>query len=66
VIIRGEGLAHTQLTSYSFDALNRLTAMTDALSNKTTYAFDAVGNETALTDGSSNVVILAEIMAPKT
>jgi hypothetical protein len=38
----------------------------DGLNHRTTSYFDAAGNLTGSADGNNNVVILAEIMAPKT
>jgi RHS repeat-associated protein len=42
-------------TTYSFDNLNRLTAVNDALGQNQTYSYDKVGNRTAFTypDGST-------------
>jgi RHS repeat-associated protein/uncharacterized repeat protein (TIGR01451 family) len=45
----------TGLTSYSYDALYRLTAVTDPLSQTVQYGYDAIGNRTNLTypDGAT-------------
>ncbi len=41
--------------SYSYDSLNRLMGVTDALSNSTTYGYDNVGNRTRVTDARGKV-----------
>jgi len=42
--------AKQQLTSYRYDALNRLTTQVNAIGVETRYAYDALGNRTAQTD----------------
>jgi RHS repeat-associated protein len=37
-------------TNYTYDAVDRQTAITDALGHATTYTYDAVGNRTQITD----------------
>lgn len=37
-------------TTYSYDALDRLTGVTDALGNATTLGYDSLGQKTAMTD----------------
>ena len=42
-------------TTYEYDGLNRVTAVTDALGNTIRYSYDALGNVTVKTDRRGNV-----------
>ncbi len=44
----------SNVTSYTYDALNRVTTITDALSQDTTFAYDANSNLTSITDANSH------------
>lgn len=46
-------------TTFAYDALNRLTAETDALDHTTQYGYDALGNRTVLTDANGAVTTSA-------
>jgi RHS repeat-associated protein len=46
-------------TNYTYDALDRLTVVTDANNNTTTLTLDAVGNKTAVTDALSHTTSYA-------
>lgn len=49
------GVTGNRVTVKSFDAFDRLTAVTDAFGKTLTYQFDANGNRTALTDPDGRV-----------
>jgi YD repeat-containing protein len=43
-------------TTYVYDALNRIVAMSDPLGHTTRYAYDAIGNRTVMTDANGSVI----------
>ncbi len=49
------GVTGNRVTAKTFDAFDRLTAVTDAFGKTLTYQFDANGNRTALTDPDGRV-----------
>ncbi len=47
------------MTTFSYDALNRHTATTDALSHTTSYGYDAASNQTSVTNALSKTTTFA-------
>ncbi|SKC03827.1 RHS repeat protein [Luteibacter sp. 22Crub2.1] len=45
-----------QTTTYTYDANNNVTSVTDALGNKTAYGYDALGNRTSEQDQLGNTI----------
>ena len=48
--------ANGNTTTYTYDALNRVTGETDPLSNSSSYTYDLAGNRTSATDGKGQTV----------
>ncbi len=48
--------ANGHITTYAYDALNRLTSVTDPLSHVVSYGYDAVGNRTTKTKADGTVI----------
>src|SRR5262249_6065355 len=51
--------AHAATTTYGYDALNRVTAVTDGLGHVSSTAYDAASNVTSQTDANGNVTTFA-------
>ena len=51
--------ANNHTTTYTYDALNRLTSTTDPLSHVTGYGYDAVGNRTSQTKPDGTTITYA-------